>query len=743
MKKILLISPIFESGLRVFGDDNDRRPFMTPISVATVAALTPPDIQVDVWDEGMHGVIDANTVFKTDYDLVGVTGYSTQIGRVRSICQILRSRGIPIAMGGPAVSVTPDVYVDMADYLFVGEAEQTWPLFIKEWLAGSPRRMYRQVIKPNMSEAPIPRWSAIDGEMNRYFLGAVQTSRGCPYDCEFCDVPFIFGHLSRWKPVPQVLSEIEALQKLGVESIFFVDDNFIGDLKYARSLLKELVVFNRKFPRRVTFYTQATLNVARYDDMLELFADANFGGLFIGVESPNKESLKETKKLQNVYTDIVADLKKIQSYGLSITSGIIVGFDHDTTSIFDEQFEFLQEACIPMPTIGMLCAPMGTRLRDRMLAEGRLLAGDDDPIRRPNAERFLMPTANTNIIPAGMSRIELFQGYLGLHERIRDWGNFSARMKGFVSNMKRPPQTGQSEQETTPERIIRFVDVLASMDDQSQTAVMEILQYTANTAPAAFVQVIARLVIRLRYRALVNRIRGWVGLSNRNVNWDVVGPRIKRAVSRAARRGTAASDRVERMGKFIAAIAEPETRKAFIDIIQHTKATAPYMLSRVLRLLVMQLRQREMLARVRPLIVKRIELEMTPGFQLEFAHENLTEIPASFKSWYKTVFPGVYQNVYQNLADKSRAEEALIQVFTKFLTRWQDSLDRFEEHHVTDLEATWADIVEKENTERKPSLAIVTGPADFKKTRLPDEVLRVVQNELRRGRGAAVLAGAQ
>src|SRR5262245_25486089 len=119
MKKILLISPIFESGLRVFGDDNDRRPFMTPISVATVAALTPPDIQVDVWDEGMHGVIDANTVFKTDYDLVGVTGYSTQIGRVRSICQIVRTRGIPIAMGGPAVSVTPDVYVDMADYLFV------------------------------------------------------------------------------------------------------------------------------------------------------------------------------------------------------------------------------------------------------------------------------------------------------------------------------------------------------------------------------------------------------------------------------------------------------------------------------------------------------------------------------------------------------------------------------------------------------------------------------------------------
>jgi hypothetical protein len=734
MKKILLVSPVFESGLRVFGDDSSRRPFMVPISVATVAALTPKEVHVDIWDEGLHGVIDSNTRFQTDYDLVGVTGYSTQIGRVRSICQVFQDRGIPIAMGGPAVSVTPELYVDMAEYLFVGEAEHTWPQFVKDWLAGTPRRMYRQVIKPNLAEAPIPQWGAVTGGMGRYFLGAVQTSRGCPYDCEFCDVPYIFGHLSRTKPIANVLAEVEAQQKQGIEAVFFCDDNFIGDLKYARALLKELVAFNRRFAKPVNFYTQVTINVARYDDMLEMFADANFAGLFIGIETPNKESLKETKKLQNVNTDIVADVHKIQSYGLSITSGIIVGFDHDTTEIFDTQLEFLQEACIPMPSISLLCAPMGTRLRDRMLAEGRLLCGDDDPIRRPNGERFLMPTANTNIIPRGMTRIELFRGYLGLHERIRDWGNFSARLKGFVSNMKRPPQVPVARDVNT-ERAEKLIDLLTSMSDRSQEAVLEIVQYTMDTAPNAITRAFIRLLIHLKLNDAANAVRGLFGMGKREVNWEKLTPKVKRIVDQAAKSESAESERTERVGKFIAVIAEPTARKAILDILQHTKRVAPYMMPRVLRLVVMQVRQREMLTRVKPLIERRIALELTPGFELEFANERRADIPPTFQREYKKIFPDVYSQVYDHLADKSRVEDALIQVFTRFVSRWQGSLDRFEEFHVTDLEATWADIVEKENSNRKGGLVTLAAkPVDLKKTRLPDEILRVVQHELRRGR---------
>jgi radical SAM superfamily enzyme YgiQ (UPF0313 family) len=184
MKNILLVSPLFEDRHKLFEDEGGRqqkgsdRGFMAPVSIATVAALTPPEIRVELYDENV---------------------------RVTAISGIFRRRGILVGIGGPAASTTPERYVELADIVFVGEAEYIWPAFLQEWESGKHRKIYRQVIKPELEASRPPRWELLGNDIHRYLMGAVQTSRGCPFDCEFCDVPYIFGHRSRWKPVADVL----------------------------------------------------------------------------------------------------------------------------------------------------------------------------------------------------------------------------------------------------------------------------------------------------------------------------------------------------------------------------------------------------------------------------------------------------------------------------------------------------------------------------------------------------------
>jgi hypothetical protein len=476
MKNILLVSPASDNealwGTEI--EDLEVKNNMVPLGLATVAGLTPENITVNIWDENVHGLISTETEFDADYELVGITGYKAHLHRCRQLARIFRKRGILVAVGGPGVSSTPDHYRGDFDILFIGEAEITWPQFLIDWENNCYQTEYRQIEKPDLTLSPQPDWSSISQDLSKYAMGCVQTTRGCPFDCEFCDVIYLFGRRPRHKPIKKVLEEIKVLQRLGLPNIFISDDEFIGDPKYARDLLYELVDLNKSFDRPLTFSTQVTVNVSRKEKLLKLLADANFTLLYIGIETPNEASIKETNKHQNLSQDPISEIHKILSYGIAIRAGIIVGFDHDSHDIFDTQFDFIQKSCLPSLTVNMLKAPLGTRLYARLRQEGRVVS-------LSNVKNQLgHPRSYTNIVPKMMTRVELLEGYKELLGKIYSWESFEQRMIGFVSLVQHRLENNKS---TTPTKELRDFKASMKIGPDGTRAIERIISHTLKEAP--------------------------------------------------------------------------------------------------------------------------------------------------------------------------------------------------------------------------------------------------------------------
>ncbi len=483
---------------------------MTPLGLATVAALTPPHFNVDIWDEGLLGPISERTDLAKDYDLVGVTGYITHTTRMKELGQLFRGWGIKVVVGGPGVSTEPEAYRNDFDILFIGEAEHIWPRFLQEWEQGEHRDEYRQVSKIDMQESPMPRWDKVD--MSSYRVAGVQSTRGCPFDCEFCDVIYIYGRQARHKSIEQVLREVQELRQLGADTIFFCDDNFIGNPAYGKALLRGLVSQNRSSPRPVFFFTQISLNVAADDEFLELLAEANFLAVFIGIESTNIDSLKETNKPQNYRVDIAEAVKKVHSYGIIVSGGMIVGFDHDDETIFDRHFEFLQDTGIPNPSVNVLKAPTGTKLWVRLHKEGRIV--DSSPADFGNDI-----CGHTNIIPTQMTRAELLTGFRNLVERVRDWRNFEARVKKFISLVQRHP--GQQRQRVSWRTKWTYLKVfLFTMDKEARSTTLRLLVYTKRHAPS-MVGRVTRMISRQYFEK--EKLPLWLEEIDSQIRWEIAG----------------------------------------------------------------------------------------------------------------------------------------------------------------------------------------------------------------------------
>jgi radical SAM superfamily enzyme YgiQ (UPF0313 family) len=439
---IYLVQPRFPPtywGLEHFLQMTPYQAVFPPLGLLTLAALTPPDFRVTLCDENAGEPID----YDTDAEIVGVTGYIVQIARAFAIADRFRARGKRVVIGGPIANLLPGECRTHCDVLFEGEAEYTWPRFLREYVEGRYADHYQEPEKIHLPDSPPPR---LDVLKRSYAHGIVQCTRGCPFTCEFCDIIVMYGRKMRFKPVEGVLREVEAWRDHGASMVFFADDNFVGNRAYAKELLRALAGWNARQRHALSFYTQASIDMVRDDELLGLLRDANFGSVFIGIESPRKSSLAETHKTQNEKLDLVEAVRKVQSYNLFISAGMIVGFDNDDADIFDEQYAFLQEAEIPVVMLSVLLAVPKTPLYARLKAEGRLLAPDPSGTDRSH---YVGTAGGTNFQPLRMTAEELREGQRQLYRRLYVPAAFAKRLLGnlrrFHDVRYRPQKTKASD----------------------------------------------------------------------------------------------------------------------------------------------------------------------------------------------------------------------------------------------------------------------------------------------------------
>jgi len=415
--KIYLVTPknpasfwTFQSILPVL----DKDCTLPNLSMPTVAGLTPRKHRVTLCDENVEPID-----YDVDADIVGLTGYMIHADRIRAIADEFRRRGHFVVIGGPYASLCPDDAAKHCDVVFVDEAERTWPEFLNDFEKGQFSNQYVAHEKPAMTESPMPRFDLL--RTDRYQSLCVQFARGCPFTCEFCDIIVMYGRRPRTKSVPQIMAEIEECRRLGADHVLIVDDNFIGNKKAAKELLRELAAWGKANDYPLIFNTEVSLNVAQDEELLELLQAANFVSIFIGIESPRAESLKETRKLQNIREDMLSSVHKIQSYGMQVQAGMIVGFDSDDEEVFGEHLRFIQEARIPVSMTGMLNAFPKTPLQTRMREEGRL-------VEDSTGNQFVL----TNFEPKNMSREQLARGYLKLLQQLYSYDLYRERAVNFL-----------------------------------------------------------------------------------------------------------------------------------------------------------------------------------------------------------------------------------------------------------------------------------------------------------------------
>ena len=394
----------------------ERHCIFPNLSMPTVAGFTGPEHEVILCDENVEEID-----FDMEADIVGVTGYLIHKERIHEIVEAFRSRGRFVVVGGPYASLCSEELAGKCDAIFAGEAEETWPAFLRDFAAGRCKTEYRPEQLPDLTRAPMPRFDLRD--VSKYHALTIQFARGCPYNCEFCDIIVLYGRRPRAKCVSQVMAEIEECRRLGATQVFVVDDNFIGNKNLAKELLREIARWSREHAYPIDFNTEVSLNVSLDDELLQLLRDANFTTIFIGIESPRRESLLESGKTQNTREDLVESVRKIQSYGIQVQAGMIVGFDNDDPSIFEEQLRFIQSARIPVSMTGMLQALPQTPLHERVSREGRLLL-------ESRGDQFAL----SNILPKRMTRLELYRGYRWLLEQLYDFRNYRKRTLAFLLN---------------------------------------------------------------------------------------------------------------------------------------------------------------------------------------------------------------------------------------------------------------------------------------------------------------------
>src|SRR4051794_23570798 len=394
MADIVLITPRFDIsfwGMELVLPLMGKRAATPVACLPLLAALTPAGHDITLIDENVEA-IDFQRCARAD--IVGVTGMGIQRHRMKEILAELKRRGVFTVVGGPMITMAEDYFGDLVDVLFIGEAEETWPRFLAEWQEGRHRTRYEQAEKSDMSKVATPRFDKL--KMRHYLFGSLQFSRGCPFQCEFCDIIITFGRRPRIKTSAQIIAELEAMRAQKMRIVFIVDDNLIGNKKAIKEVLRDVIAWQEANGYPLTFFTEASIDLADDDELMEMMVDANILAVFVGIESPNEASLRETKKFQNVRAGgtILEKVHRIQGAGIEVWCGMIVGFDNDGPNVFDAQTRFLKESRIANALVSLLTAIPRTPLYHRLEQEGRLDMSDELEF-------------GTNVIPLELGREEL------------------------------------------------------------------------------------------------------------------------------------------------------------------------------------------------------------------------------------------------------------------------------------------------------------------------------------------------
>jgi radical SAM superfamily enzyme YgiQ (UPF0313 family) len=464
-----------------------KRAAQPPLGLLTVASMLPQEWSKRLVDTNVRSLTKKDIAWA---DCAFISAMVVQRESARRVINRCKEAGLWIVAGGPLFQLEHEQF-EGVDHFILNEAELTLPAFLKDLAQGNPARIYSSTQYADLRQTPRPLWELLD--LRRYASMSIQSSRGCPFNCDFCNVTALLGHRVRNKTSPQIIAELDSLYALGWRSdVFFVDDNFIGNKQFLKNYLLPALIEWRKGKKGLLFFTEASINLADDRPLMEMMVEAGFSRVFIGIETPDEDCLAECGKVQNKNRNLVEDVRRIQRAGLQVLGGFILGFDHDRPSIFQRQIEFIQKSGIVTAMVGLLQAPPGTRLYDRMKKAGRVCGeSSGDGV-----------DGTTNIIPV-MSLELLREGYKGVLRYIYSPKHYYQRIRTLLREYKPPKIRGR----------LRFSYVLAlvrsfyrlGLVDQGRFHYWQLLLWTQFRRPRLIPEAIILSIYCYHFRKVCER----------------------------------------------------------------------------------------------------------------------------------------------------------------------------------------------------------------------------------------------